>query len=444
MKAKSACLLLLAFLSTSAFAGPLEDNLLKAIQTGNRVKAEAAIKAGAKLNRRLEDGSLALAWAVESQNHGMVSLLLEHGAKPNVVSKDTATFSPLIVACERGNPLIVGSLLDAGANVNDRTRTGVSPLALCAGNSSLDTVKKLLALGAEVEAADNRGQTPLMWAATRGKVETVKLLVKHGARVNAKTKAGMTPLLFAIKSGNPDVPKTIFSAGGDVDYITPDGTSAVQLAMYQKQFAFAAQLIQRGVDMDAFDRNGQQLLHAAILDHRPELVKLLLNKGANPNTPTGTSKVVWRYEVNFTSRPYVKYPRSPLLLAAAASDVDMMQALVAAGADPGYRAEDGTNVLLAASQSNYQTMALALKLAPDVNVTNKSGKTPLHVLMGYSSDPNLTNTEMTKMFKLLADHGARIDVADKQGKTPADLAQAKQFRARAEFTAIFKSKRYKL
>jgi ankyrin repeat protein len=122
----------------------------------------------------------------------------------------------------------------------------------------------------------------------------------------------------------------------------------------------------------------------------------------------------------------------------------MMSALVAAGGDAKFRSEDGTNVLLAAAQSNPDALALALKLAPDVNITNKNGKTPLHVLMSYSSSSDLTNEQMTSMFTQLAKHGARIDLADKNGKTAINIAEDEQFRARVEFAKIFHTSGVKL
>ena len=164
---------------------------------------------------------------------------------------------------------------------------------------------------------------------------------------------------------------------------------------------------------------------------------LLLAQGANPNTLTGPSKVVWRYEVNFTARPYVVYPKSPLLLTAEIGATEMMRALVAAGCDTKFRSQDGNNVLLAAAQSNPAALAFALSLAPNANVTDTKGRTPLHLLMDYSSSSSLTNAQVTEMFKLLAKQGARIDLADKDGQTPLDIAEDEQFRAKAEFEKIF-------
>ncbi|WP_244904573.1 ankyrin repeat domain-containing protein [Cellvibrio mixtus] len=427
-----------ALCSTSvAQAESADDALMRAIYAGDTAKVTQALKRGANLNKPRPDGSLPLAWAVETQNPVLVSLLLGKGAKVNPASEQPPSFSPLVVACQRGDPTIVAALLDAGADVNRTTSTGISPLALCAGNSTVAMVQRLLALGAKVDAADDTGQTPLMWAAAKGQGAAVKLLLDNGAELNRVTAKGFTPLFFALTSKTPDTALMLLDAGANADYVTPDGTSLVQMAIYQQQFAVAERLIQRGADLTAYDRNGNQLLHAAVRHRQLPLVQTLLAKGANPNALTGTSAVVWRYEVNFTSRPYVTYPQTPLLLAAELGDTDIMRALVAAGADVNFRAQDGTSLVLAAVRSNASALSLALSLAPDVNITNNSGKTALHLLLGYSFYMPMTIEQIAAMFEVLAAQGARISLADSSGQTPLDIAKREDFKAKAEFASAF-------
>jgi len=388
-------------------------------------------------NRRLPDGSTPLAWAVESQDRDRVRLLLDRGAKPNGV--DAASFSPLIIACQHGDTAILDMLLAARADAKTPGPGGVTALAVCAGNAPAAVVTRLIAAGAVVDAADDNGQTPLMWAAANGRVENITLLVEHGASVNRRTHKGFTPLFFALKSGVPQAPIAVLDAGGDPDYVGPDGTSVVQLAMYQKDYGFAARMIERGTDLRAFDRNGYQPLHAAVLANEPSLVKLLLAKGANPNALTGASKVQWRYEVNFKSAPYEAVPKSPLLLAAEKGATSIMQMLVDAGADTKVRAADGTNIVLAAaSGGKLAALELALRLEPDPNTTNADGQTLLHLLLGGEArtDTEATN-EIAAMMKLLADKGARIDIRNRAGQTPTDVAKEAEANAKAAFESAF-------
>jgi uncharacterized protein len=437
LKAGLLCLSL-ALYAGAVSANPQTDQmrLMQALHAGDAIKLQRVLKDGANPNQPLPDSSLPLAWAADSQDLTLVEALLKGGAKPDA-STSTVNFSPLVSACLRGDPAIVAALLDAGADVNRTTATGISPLALCAGNSSAAIVKRLLALGAQVDAVDETGQSPLMWAAAKGQVESLVVLVNAGAEVNRVTKKGFTPLFFALTSSTADAPLVLINAGGDTHYRTPDGTSAVQMAMYRKQYALAALLIEHGVELAEYDRNGNQLLHAAVLAKQPQLVSLLLAKGANPNALTGTSKVVWRYEVNFTAAPYIRYPKSPLFLAVERGAPEIMKILVAAGADTKFRIDDGTNLVLAAAVTDPATLEQAFLFASDINVTNKLGQTPLLSLMNGASYLPITNPQLHELFKVLSKHGARIDIADANGQTPAGLAQTEEFRAKAEFTDVF-------
>lgn len=413
------------------------ERLMQALHLGDVVKLQQALDRGANPNQSLPDGSLPLAWAADSQTPELVIALLKAGAKPDAVTS-IENFSPLVTACQRGEPRIVAALLDAGADVNRATTTGITPLALCAGNSSPDIVKRLLEKGAKADEVDETGQSPLMWAAAKGQVDNIKLLLEaDAAGINHLTKKGFSPLMFALTSTNPQAPLTLINAGADTAYVAPDGTSMVQMAMYRKQYGVAEFLIQRGVDLNAYDRNGNLLLHAAVLAKQPQLVSLLLAKGANPNALTGTSKVVWRYEVNFTARPYITYPKSPLFLAVEKGAPEIMKILVAAGADTQFRIEDGTNLVQAAVVTDPATLEQAFLLAPDMNVTNKRGQTPLLSLMNGASYLPLTNPQLHELFKVLSKHGARIDIADTKGQTPNDLAKTEEFRAKTEFADVF-------
>lgn len=361
----------------------------------------------------------------------MVQLLLAKGARPT--AGGTTSVSVLALACERGDSGIVNALLDAGAIVSADQADGLTPVSLCAGHSSAAVVQRLLAAGALVDLPDDSGQTPLMWAAAYGRVETLRLLIQRGAQVNRVSRQGFSPLFFALKSGNPEAPLALLQAGGDAAHVAPDGTSAVQLAMYQHDYGFAALMVERGADLTALDRNGYALLHAAVLAEQPQLVKLLLAKGALANALTGPSRVKRRFEVNFKVGDYETPTRSPLLLAAELGAAALMQELVDAGADPAFRAQDGATLVLAAVTSGKRAaLALALQLSPDANVTTPDGQTPLHLLLSGDVGP-----ETGDMLRLLADKGARVDIKSQQGQTAVDVGRASLAAMKSLFVASF-------
>jgi ankyrin repeat protein len=411
------------------------ETIARAVRAGDVSAARTLLRHHVDLNEPLPDGSTLLAWAVESQNGEMVRLLLDHGAKPSGVGD--VSVAPLFMACRYGDPAILNALLDKGADLKAIRPDGITPLSECAGNAPARIVERMIAAGAEPDRPDEAGQTPLMRAAAGGRIDNIRALAAHGAQVNRKTAKGFTPLFFALKSQVPAAPITLLDVGADPDYVAPDGTSVVQLAMYQKDYAFAARMIARGANLTAFDRNGNQLLHAAVLANQPSLVRLLLAKGADANALTGTSKVRMRFEVNFKTGDYEVPPKPPLLLAAESGYARVMPLLVQGGANPKFRMSDGTNVVLAAAASSkLDALRVALQLLPDPNTVTKDGDTPLHVLLSTG-----TGTELEPMMKLLAERGARTDLRNRTGQTAADIARDAQTEAKLAYENAFGAQR---
>jgi len=60
-----------------------------------------------------------------------------------------------------------------------------------------------------------------------------------------------------------------------------------------------------------------------------------------------------------------------------------------------------------------EAVRLCLDRGADINATNAAGQTAVHIAVGNSD----------AVLQLLAERGARLDLKDKQGKTPLDLAQ---------------------
>lgn len=425
------CTVTHAAIAAAPDASALAAPITQAVRAGDVSAARTLLRQHVNLNEPLPDGSTLLAWAVESQNGELVRLLLDHGAK--VSGAGDVSVAPLFIACQYGDPAILDALLGKHADVKVARPDGITPLSVCAGNAPAAVLERMIAAGAAVDVADHTGQTPLMWAAARGRIDNIRLLVARGAKVNARSAKGFTPLFFALKSHVPGAAVALLDLGADPDYVAPDGTSVVQLAMYQKDYEFAARMIRRGANLSAFDRNGNQLLHAAVLGNQPQLVQLLLAKGADPNALSGASTVKMRFEVNFKSGDYEAPRKPPLLLAAESGDAKVMQLLVDGGAAPRFRMPDGTNVVLAAAASGkLEALRLALQLDPDPNIATKDGDTPLHILLGTG-----TGAELAPMMKLLAERGARTDLRNRAGQTASDVAKDAQTDAQLAYQSAF-------
>ena len=62
----------------------------------------------------------------------------------------------------------------------------------------------------------------------------------------------------------------------------------------------------------------------------------------------------------------------------------------------------------------FDAVKLCVELGADVNAINQFGQTAMHAAAGSSGDA---------IVQYLFDHGARLDIRDKQGRSPFDLTQ---------------------
>src|SRR6185295_15484565 len=100
--------------------------------------------------------------------------------------------------------------------------------------------------------------------------------------------------------------------------------------------------LEGGADFNVRDRGGNTTLHLAAQAGDMNLVRALLGKHADPNarTPRSMAPVGARGGGGF-GRGGVAGDQTPLMMAARGDHEDVMRALVAAGADPGLKAQDG-------------------------------------------------------------------------------------------------------
>jgi hypothetical protein len=167
-------------------------------------------------------------------------------------------------------------------------------------------------------------------------------------------RGGATPLLFAARVGDVESARLLLKAGADANESQPDGVSALVLAAHSGNGPVGAVLLEHGADPNAFG-SGYTALHAAILRSDVNLVKALLARGANPNLRIAKGTPMRRDTTDW-NLPATLIGSTPYLLAARFLEPAIMSALVAGGADPAATLPNGADaVMLAAGMGSSRT-----------------------------------------------------------------------------------------
>jgi ankyrin repeat protein len=465
-------------LAAGAGAAGSDLRLTDAVMRADREAVRTLLQQKIDVNASQPDGTTALHWAVRRDDVELAQMLIRAGARVDATTRYGVT--PLYLASVNGNAVAIDALLRGGADPNAATPGGETALMTAARTGKVDAVRLLLDKGAAVNAKENlRGQTALMWAVLENHPAVVSLLLAHGADINAQTivsvpdgttgapqatsgdigahgpgiyrsravpspSGAMTPLLFAAREGNLEMARLLVDARADVNRPSANGTGPLVVAITNNHIDLAMFLLDTGADLNAADAFYKRTpLYAAVERRNPDytrdtpapvadardpmaLIETLLARGANPNARANTTPFRGFYQV---SANWANFDgQTPFLRAALSGDVTLMRLLLEHGADPNLGSNDGATPLMAAAGINWvvaQTYSrsdqefldaarLCLERGNDVNAVNSQGFTALH---------GAANRGFDAMIKLLAEHGAKLDVKDKQGRTPMTFAE---------------------
>ena len=156
-----------------------------------------------------------LADAAMRRDADAVRRLIVRGADPDAAHGDGMT--ALHWAAEHGDLGIVALLLDAGADIEARTRLGShTPLHVASRSAQAAAVRMLLATGADAGAVTTTGATALHFAAGAGTAAAVSALLDHGAEADAREPVwGQTPLMFAAAAARTEAIAVLLARGAD-------------------------------------------------------------------------------------------------------------------------------------------------------------------------------------------------------------------------------------
>lgn len=436
-----------ADVNKSAEAG--QTPLMAAAARGATEIVALLLDSGAKVNDRNGDGESALIQAVKFGQVQTAERLLQRGADPNIQntlpsSSAVSGFTALMYAADRGVGVtgadwtgMTSLLLQHGARPNVRNARGDSALSIAEKRFDRDVVRVLEAAGAREERSyTSLDETEaLVKAARLGDMDKAKSLLNRGAKPDAADKYGVTPLLAATYEGQTAMVKELVSKGAKID-LSPVGLrdwafsasrapirdhdliqsasrgDTALLVSIRRGFAELAEFyLKNKADPRLSNRKGEVPIFVAASYGQTAVVEKLLLVGVDPNTEESE-----KLTVSMTNTLQVMGRNTPLITAAQAGHAETVAALLKGGARVNHQGFLNKTALFWAVERGYvPAAALLLDKGADANINDSEGLTPLIVAARNGN---------TKLTQLLLDHEAepnKAEVADVPGEGGASF-----------------------
>jgi ankyrin repeat protein len=203
----------------------------------------------------------------------VIKLLAECGAD---VCISTNGIFPLRFSGSQGLVPCLRALVNAGAAVV--SEDGVTALVCSVDNIS--AVRILLDNGADVNFRNRSGLTALHHAVVHNRLETAQELVKREADVNIKDDRGKTALYYSILRKNESIAKFLLNHSSIIE----DGAELLYQAAKLDLSECVSLTLDCGVEVNSYDSRKKTALHYASTRSEKSF-KVLLERGGDPNSP---------------------------------------------------------------------------------------------------------------------------------------------------------------
>ncbi len=445
-------------------AGAQMSDLHRAVLEGDLGRVKKLVDSGVDVDTRDDLGRPLSYWALSAGQIDVFDYLLKAGADVTISAKEGSTL--LHKASERGLTDVVRRLIAKGAAVNARTDGGGTPLFLAATRGHKEACQLLIVNGADVNAALDGGRHPLGDATARGHEDVVRLLLANGADVNLNVNNYGTALHAAVQRGRATLVDTLINHGADVNADSRSGTVLHLAAGASRQHIHSEtlepiikKLLDHGADVHATDkRRGPTPLHVAARRGRADAARLLLAAGADVNAKDNRGRTPLSYaEGRYATREVAELLRKH----GARSDTATANTNVAPPPAPTAKDKAAATAALfrAIRDTNIERMRLAINQGADLEGKNKDeifliddvqsvGCTPLYIAAGVpdekddvvgllleaGANPNTRGPDGQiplhaaawgagiSIVEMLVSAGSDVNVADKEGRTPAIIA----------------------
>ncbi|XP_061198218.1 E3 ubiquitin-protein ligase MIB2-like [Saccostrea echinata] len=323
----------------------------------------------------------------------------------------------VVKAAARGNLDSIKQILKADKRKVDNIENGVTGLQVASNNGHEKVVKFLLERGADINKVDKEGNTPLHFAVHGQKTAVIKLLLEQKADSSIQNSAGQTALHLAIDRQQIESIKALVIGPCDVHVKDSQGDTSVHAAIRTRQEKILNAVLRTyQVKFHTENTSGYDMLQWAVYNNFKSAVELILARCSHC-----LPELVNRRMSNngFTALHIAAFHNfrdcAHILITKGEMKIDMVDS------------KGQTPLHLAADQGHLNMVEFLVEFDLKVNAQDKNGNSPLHLAQmknrnfeaAEGSEVNKTNNYIL-ISCLLVEHGAELDIKNKQGKTPFD------------------------
>ena len=409
-----------------------ETPLMIAFGRGKIDFINVLLRAGANPNNIDAVGNACLHHAVGGDcSKEVLQAIINHGADVNTQNKDNVT--ALMITCRKGNMDAINALLKAGADPSIIDANGASCLHHASdGDCRKEVLQTLIDCGVDVNIKSKKNETVLMIACQKGNTDAIDALLNAGADPKSIDANGASCLHYASDGDcRKEVLQKLIDCGADVNIKSKENRTALMIACLNGNIDAINVLLNAKADTNIFDSNGNTWLHWAIFgDCSKEVLQAIINRGANVNA-TG------------------KDNPTALMGACQRGNIDAIDILLHAGADPNFVAADGRTLLHHAVEGDHSKEVLQVLIShrADVNASSKNCGTALmlacfksnidaiNVLLSAGANPNIVDANgctclhyaaigdcSKEVLHSIIKHGTSVNAKNKSNKTALNIA----------------------
>jgi ankyrin repeat protein len=203
---------------------------------------------------------------------------------------------------------------------------------------------KAQALAAKGLDAYDDGKSALYYAVSAADSGLVQVLLDKGADPNGREKDdAWAPIHAAASGGTLEITALLIERGAKIDPRSQGVPPPIQIAVGSDNNAVVSLLLEKGADANSVSAHGGgSLLHqAATQSDNREMIELLLKHGANPNARDSDARTPLHVAASTTETRKIPVPLGKIPGPPYGRKIEIVQALLKGGADPGARDVSG-------------------------------------------------------------------------------------------------------